>query len=238
MQVEGSGIWRKYHTFQDLNDPESEEEKPITERDAWWLYALRESPCPGAYNVRDFLQDAKLNPVQKTYSFKGEGRRRPLSTAGSGEALLPGCYKIQQFGDLVEQLPRPSSFRSTPRRAGLLGVRDKDINTDPGQYNLLPPPVEPQQCKHVMFRSAVQRFPTIYFIPREGPGPGDYNLKTTPLPSISSSFRSSVPRFRPAYSKTPGPGTYDPTRQLPKQPPTVAKMGRQHGLFFRNSSDF
>ncbi|KAG9484458.1 hypothetical protein GDO78_010045 [Eleutherodactylus coqui] len=198
----------------------------------------KESPCPGTYNIRDFLQDANLNPVQQTYSFKGQGRKKPLSTAGSGEALLPGCYKIAEFSDLVEHLPRPSSFRSTSRSAVQNGVKDKDINTDPGQYNLITPPVYHHQCKHFMFRSTVQRFPTIYFIPREGPGPGDYNLKNNSSPSISSSFKSSVPRFRSPSGKTPGPGTYDPTRQLPKQPPTVAKMGRMHGLFFCNSFDF
>ncbi|KAG9484459.1 hypothetical protein GDO78_010045 [Eleutherodactylus coqui] len=156
----------------------------------------KESPCPGTYNIRDFLQDANLNPVQQTYSFKGQGRKKPLSTAGSGEALLPGCYKIAEFSDLVEHLPRPSSFRSTSRSAVQNGVKDKDINTDPGQYNLITPPVYHHQCKHFMFRSTVQRFPTIYFIPREGPGPGDYNLKNNSSPSISSSFKSSVPRFR------------------------------------------
>ncbi|XP_075719874.1 protein STPG4 [Rhinoderma darwinii] len=219
-------------------NPDIEQEKLFTERDAWWLYSLRESPRPGTYNVRDFLDDAKRNPVQQTYSFKGQGRKKPLSTAGSGEALLPGCYKIPEFRDLVEKLPRLSSFRNISRSAVLLGVRDKDIDTDPCQYNLITPHVDHQQCKHFMFRSAVQRFPTTYFIPREGPGPGEYNVKNTASPSISSSFKSSVPRFRSSYSKTPGPGTYDPTRQLPKQPPTVARMGRMHGLFFRNSFDF
>ncbi|KAM3930834.1 protein STPG4 [Leptodactylus fuscus] len=219
-------------------DPEGEQEKLFTERDAWWLYSFRDSPRPGIYNIRDFLQEAKLNPVQQTYSFKGQGRKKPLSRAGSGEALLPGCYKIPEFCDLVEQLPRSSSFHATSRSAAALGVKDKDINTDPCQYNLIAPPVHQHHCKHFMFRSAVQRFPTIHFIPREGPGPGDYNLESSSSPGISSSFRSSVPRFRSSRSKTPGPGTYDPTRQLPKQPPTVAKMGRRHGLFFRNSFDF
>ncbi|XP_077148354.1 protein STPG4 isoform X1 [Ranitomeya variabilis] len=219
-------------------DPDREQEKLFTERDAWWLYSFRESPCPGTYNVRDFLQDAKLNPVQQTYSFKGQGRKKPLSSAGSGEALLPGCYKFCKFSDLVEQLPRPSSFRSTSRSAFLPGVKDKDINTDPCQYNLISPPVDHHDCKHFMFRSTVQRFPTTHFIPREGPGPGDYNLRNISTTSISSSFKSGVPRFRSILSKTPGPGTYDPTRQLPKQPPTVAKMGRMHGIFFRNSFDF
>ncbi|KAM4041100.1 protein STPG4 [Anomaloglossus baeobatrachus] len=181
-------------------DPDSDQEKLFTERDAWWLYSLRESPHPGTYNVRDFIQDAKLNPVQQTYSFKGQGRKKPLSTAGSGDALLPGCYKFSEFRDLVEQLPRPSSFRSTSRSAVLLGVKDKDVNTDPGQYNLITPPVDHYDCKHFMFRSAVQRFPTTHFIPREGPGPGAYRLKNISTTSISSSFKSGVPRFRSIIS--------------------------------------
>ncbi|XP_063775476.1 protein STPG4 [Pseudophryne corroboree] len=220
------------------NKKDNKKEKQFTERDAWWLYSYRETPYPGSYEVRDFLQDAKLNPVQQSYSFRGQGRKMPLSTAGSGEALLPGCYNVLEFYDLVEQMPRTYSFRNTSRSAMLPGVRDKDINTDPCRYNLMTPPVDDHPCKHVMFRSAVQRFPTAYFIPKEGPGPGDYNLKSASSPCISSSFRSNVPRFRSCHNKNPGPGTYDPTRQLLKQPPTVAKMGRMHGLFFRNSFDF
>ncbi|XP_075056849.1 protein STPG4 [Mixophyes fleayi] len=213
-------------------------EKQFTERDGWWLNTFRESPYPGTYEVRDFLQDAKLNPVQQSYSFKGQGRKKPIRTAGSGEVLLPGCYKVVEFGDLVEKLPRTYSFRNTSRSALLLGVKDKDVNIDPGRYNLITPPLDYHPCKHFMFRSAVQRFPTTYFIPKEGPGPGEYNLKSAPSSSISSSFKSSVPRFRSSLNKIPGPGTYDPTRQLLKQPPTVAKMGRFHSLFFRNSFDF
>ncbi|XP_018431785.1 PREDICTED: uncharacterized protein C2orf61 homolog [Nanorana parkeri] len=219
-------------------DQERQKKKDFSERDAWWLYSLKETPHPGAYDLRDFLQDAKLNPVQQSYSFKGAGRTKPLNLPGSGDLLLPGCYKIAEFGDLVEKIPLTYSFRNTPRSTVQLGVKDKDLNTDPCQYNLSPHPVDIHPCKHFMFRSAVQRFPTIHFIPKKGPGPGEYNLKSVPSRSISSSFKSSVPRFRSSSNKNPGPGTYDPTRQLPKQPPTLAKMGRLHGLFFRNSFDF
>ncbi|XP_077341758.1 protein STPG4 [Lithobates pipiens] len=219
-------------------DVDRQKKNQFTERDAWWLHSLRETPHPGAYDLRDFLQDAKLNPVQASYSFKGEGRKKPLNLPGAGEVLLPGCYKFPEFGDLVEKIPLTYAFRNTPRNAVQLGVRDKDLNTDPCRCNLSARPVDIYPCKHFMFRSVVQRFPTIYFIPKQGPGPGDYNPKSVPSRSISSSFKSSVPRFHSSINKNPGPGTYDPTRQLLKQPPTLAKMGRMHGLFFRNSFDF
>ncbi|XP_028927985.1 protein STPG4 [Ornithorhynchus anatinus] len=92
--------------------------------------------------------------------------------------------------------------------------------------------------RHYMFRSAVQRFPTIHFTPREGPGPGYYNLKEEKCQPLTSCFQSKVPRFLPICSKTPGPGTYSPTRQMPKQPRTIAKMGREHNIFFNNTFDF
>ncbi|XP_067900247.1 protein STPG4 isoform X2 [Heterodontus francisci] len=66
------------------------------------------------------------------------------------------------------------------------------------------------------FRSSVRRFPTIYFVPKEGPAPGQYDVKHHTVSQImTSSFQSKVPRFLPSPSKTPGPGTYDPIRQLP-----------------------
>ncbi|CAK7297764.1 Protein STPG4 [Vulpes lagopus] len=38
--------------------------------------------------------------------------------------------------------------------------------------------------------------------------------------------------------KTPGPGAYKSSVQFPKQPPTIAKMGREHSLFFNNTIGF
>ncbi|KAM8945435.1 protein STPG4 [Pelodytes ibericus] len=211
--------------------------KQLSERGSWWITALKDTPSPGAYDVRDFLQDAQLNPVQKSYNFKGEGRKKKPNTGGSGEMLLPGCYNFPDMVCLTEKLPHTCSFKNTPRQLILLGIKDKEINTNPCQYNVVKPPVESLPCKHSMFRSGVRRFPTIYFVPKEGPGPCEYQVKTDSARGISSCFKSKVPRLRSTYSKTPGPGTYDPIRHLSKQPPTVARMGRLHGLFFRNSFD-
>ncbi|XP_072351499.1 uncharacterized protein [Scyliorhinus torazame] len=64
------------------------------------------------------------------------------------------------------------------------------------------------------FRSSVKRFPTIYFVPKEGPAPGQYNVKhETFSQMITSSFQSKVPRFLTHPNKTPGPGAYDPIRR-------------------------
>ncbi|XP_054978574.1 protein STPG4 [Sorex araneus] len=89
-----------------------------------------------------------------------------------------------------------------------------------------------------VFRSAVQRFPTGYFIPHEGPGPGHYDMKIPPTTCITSCFQSKVPRFLPLCSKTPGPGAYTSSKQFPRQSRTIAKMGREHSLFFNNTIGF
>ncbi|EHB18286.1 hypothetical protein GW7_18574 [Heterocephalus glaber] len=39
-------------------------------------------------------------------------------------------------------------------------------------------------------------------------------------------------------SKTPGPGAYVSARQFPKQSPAIARMGREHSLFFNNTIGF
>lgn len=40
------------------------------------------------------------------------------------------------------------------------------------------------------------------------------------------------------FQKTPGPGAYTSSAQSPKQAPTIAKMGREHSLFFNNTIGF
>nr|XP_016847248.1 PREDICTED: uncharacterized protein C2orf61 homolog [Anolis carolinensis] len=111
----------------------------------------------------------------------------------------------------------------------------RNLNTDPGQYDLFPPPVPTFPVKNYMFRSGVQRFPT--FGPKEGPGPGEYEIKDNPPTAIRSCFISKVPRLLPAHTKIPGPGTYWPTKQSPKQPRTIASLGREHTIFFSNIQD-
>lgn len=49
---------------------------------------------------------------------------------------------------------------------------------------------------------------------------------------------SSVPRFLFCFQRTPGPGTYTSSAQYPKQPRSIARMGREHSLFFNNTIGF
>ncbi|XP_018118023.1 protein STPG4 [Xenopus laevis] len=219
-----------------IRNREKQKKNPELKRDSW-ISSSWETPAPGAYEIRDFLQERQLNPVQPTFSFKCQGRITKPNSAASGELLLPGCYNFPDFAYFADKLPNTYSFKNTRRNTLLLGIRDKDLHTEPNRYNVVPLPSEPRECKDFMFRSAVKRFPSSFLVPREGPGPGDYEVKRNPSCGISSCFRSKVPRF-PAYrSKTPGPGTYEPIRQFPKQTPTVAKMGRLHNIFFSSSFD-
>ncbi|KAE8600705.1 hypothetical protein XENTR_v10013370 [Xenopus tropicalis] len=237
-----SAVGRIQNVFQGKRQTHSRKHEPQKQnqelkRDAW-ISSSWETPAPGAYDIRDFLQERQLNPIQPTFSFKCQGRTKRPNPVGSGEKLLPGCYNFPDLAYFVERLPNTYSFRNTRRNTLLLGIRDKDLHTDPGKYNVIHPSSEPCECKNFMFRSAVKRFPSSFLVPREGPGPGDYEVKSNPSRGISSCFRSKVPRFPRAHiSKTPGPGTYEPIRQFPKQTPTVAKMGRLHGIFFSSSFD-
>nr|XP_056709365.1 protein STPG4 [Euleptes europaea] len=204
-------------------------------RESWWRTSLRPTPVPGTYSVRDFLEDAKLNPVKATYNFKSEGRKRFSLFQQMPDLTLPDTFKFipPSFVELAQKRPATYSFKNTPRESPTsTWYKDKNIITDPGQYDLFPPPVPTFPSKNYMFRSAVQRFPT--FPPKDGPGPGDYEIKERlPLP-IQSCFVSKVSRLIPAHTRVPGPGTYWPTRQSPKQPRTIASLGREHTIFFSN----
>ncbi|XP_044867033.1 protein STPG4 isoform X2 [Mauremys mutica] len=222
-------------------EKEKERETPLGHRDTWWSLLLRPTPTPGTYVVRDFIEEAQLNPVKATYNFKGEGRKRPSIFQPTADLTLPDVYTYipPSFVDLAGKKPATYSFKSAPRKSpSTLCFKDKDIDTAPGQYDLFPVPVPTFASKQFMFRSAVQRFPTTYFTPKEGPGPGEYEMKEkTPHP-VSSCFQSKVPRLQPVRSKIPGPGAYEPTRQFPKQPRTIASLGHEHSIFFSNTFGF
>uniref|UniRef100_A0A8C7EH60 Sperm-tail PG-rich repeat containing 4 n=1 Tax=Nothoprocta perdicaria TaxID=30464 RepID=A0A8C7EH60_NOTPE len=178
------------------------------------------TPIPGTYPVRDFLQEAQLNPVKPTYSFKGEGRRRTPIYEQTTDSSLPSAsaYVPPTFIDLARKKLATYSFKSLPRGSpSTLCFKDKDINTSPGQYDIGFPPVS---------------------IFKEGPGPGHYEVRTGPSRTVCSCFQSKVPRMLPVRSDTPGPGAYEPTRQFPKQPRTIASLGQEHSIFFSNAAGF
>ncbi|KAI9533799.1 hypothetical protein NQZ68_019881 [Dissostichus eleginoides] len=140
-------------------------------RGSWWLGALKDTPIPGLYHIRDFLEEAELNPVRKTYRFKGVGREAPTLGVRKGDLLLPGAYDYIDSIQEVLKNKASYSFKNCPRPDIVtLGVRDKHINTSPCDYDVTAKPVEKIPCKHVMFRSTVQR---ISFPPKT-PGPGAY----------------------------------------------------------------
>uniref|UniRef100_A0A8C2M5V6 Sperm tail PG rich repeat containing 4 n=1 Tax=Cricetulus griseus TaxID=10029 RepID=A0A8C2M5V6_CRIGR len=170
------------------------------DREGWWRVTLTNSPIPGTYHIRTFLEESLLNPVKATYNFKNEGRKRiPLVQRNNPVPTDLPQYKPPDFVDLLKKQMASYSFKDQPRPNPSTLV-DKDEH--------------------------------------EGPGPGEYNLKAPPVGSVTSCFRSKVPRFLPAGTKTPGPGSYTASSQFPKQSPTIAKMGREHSLFFNNTIGF
>ncbi|KAM7078633.1 protein STPG4 [Molossus nigricans] len=210
------------------------------EREGWWRTALTNTPIPGTYHLKTFIEESLLNPVAATYNFKNEGRRKPPLVHRNNPVLndLPQ-YMPPDFLDLLKKQVATYSFKDQPRSSpSSLVYKDQSVKLSPGQYNLLPAPVPKYASRSFVFRSTVQRFPTACFIPHEGPGPGHYDLKIPPAISVTSCFQSRVPRFLPACSKTPGPGAYTSSAQFPKLPRTIAKMGREHSLFFNNTIGF
>ncbi|XP_054874704.1 protein STPG4 isoform X1 [Amphiprion ocellaris] len=175
---------------------------------SWWLGTLKDTPNPGTYHIWDFIEEADLNPVRKTYGFKGVGRKAQTLGVCKGDLLLPGAYDYIDSTQEVLRNQASYSFKNCPRPDIItLGIRDKDINTSPCDYNVTAKPVEKIPCKHVMFRSTVQR---ISFLPKEGPAPCHYNPQTRPAKGITSCFKSTLPRLHSVNSKTPGPGAYEP----------------------------
>uniref|UniRef100_A0A671E8H3 Sperm-tail PG-rich repeat containing 4 n=1 Tax=Rhinolophus ferrumequinum TaxID=59479 RepID=A0A671E8H3_RHIFE len=207
------------------------------EREGWWRITLTNTPIPGTYHLKTFLEESQLNPVRATYGFKNEGRKKPPLVQRNNPVPtdLPQ-YMPPELLDLLKKQMTTYSFKDKPRPSpSTLVYKDQSIRLTPGHYDLLPVPVPKYASRSFVFRSTVQRFPTGYFTPREGPGPGHYNVKIPSASSVTSSFQSRVPRFLPTSSKTPGPGAYTSSAQFPKQPRTIDKMGREHTLFFNNN---
>ncbi|XP_026135154.1 protein STPG4 [Carassius auratus] len=203
-----------------------------TDRSGWWRNTIKDYPIPGSYHIRDFIEETELNPVPRTYGFKGPKRNTLMSIVHRGDVLLPGAYNFTDSTSEILQRQATYSFKSCPRPdIHTLGLRDKDINLSPGQYDVTEKPVPKSPCKHVMFRSAVQR---VSFLPKEGPAPGHYNPRQSAGVAVTSCFRSTVPRLYSVHSGTPGPGVYEPTWHRGQRLSTDVKVDWAHDLLFRN----
>ncbi|KAK7103224.1 protein STPG4-like isoform X1 [Littorina saxatilis] len=216
-------------------------EEPISGREGWWRTHIRETPKPGSYDHPTFIEEMRVRP--NTYRFKSDGRRIDPTPHGKGATLLPGAYESKSFLEGLDKTPTPAtySFKVTDRDSiDVLnfGKKDKDINVCPTSYgteNYMTLTTDRTPSKHMVFKSQAKRFPTLYFKPKEGPAPGNYNYEPPNSQHVvSSSFMSKTPRFSTSHTKVPGPGAYEKTFQFPI-PKTVSKMGRQYGLFFTSA---
>ncbi|TKS85238.1 Fibrillin-3 Fibrillin-3 C-terminal peptide [Collichthys lucidus] len=92
-----------------------------------------DTPNPGFYHIRDFIEEGELNPVRKTYGFKGVGRKAQTLGVRKGDLLLPGAY---EFIDSIQEVlmhQASYSFKNCPRPDIItLGIRDKacDVSVD------------------------------------------------------------------------------------------------------------
>eukprot|EP00794_Sanderia_malayensis_P020568 gene20568-22591_t len=229
-----------------LSSPQREVKEPekelISDREWWWRRTIKNTPLPGKYEVKSFIDDLNAEPIKKTYGFKSEGRKRNADPSRKGHYLMPGLYENKGCIDELKSKSMSYNFKATNRNnvtAVVTGIKDKEIaksQVGPATYDPGYRPVEKQPVRHPVFKSASRRFPTIYFTPKEGAAPGQYDgfkcsevnncLKTT------APFKSRTPRFlKPHVQKTPGPGSYTKMLQTP-MPSHIRHLGRYHGLFF------
>uniref|UniRef100_A0A665TWZ7 Uncharacterized protein n=1 Tax=Echeneis naucrates TaxID=173247 RepID=A0A665TWZ7_ECHNA len=95
-------------------------------RSSWWTGTLKDTPIPGHYHIRDFVEEAELNPVRKTYGFKGAGRKAQILGSRNGDLLLPGAYDYTDSIQEVLKQRASYSFKNCPRpHVATLGLRDK-----------------------------------------------------------------------------------------------------------------
>ncbi|KAL2083778.1 hypothetical protein ACEWY4_021551 [Coilia grayii] len=214
-------------------DKAREKQDQQAQRGEWWINTIKDTPNPGTYHIRDFIEEAKLKPVRMTYGFRGTGRNGKTAQVLKGDMLLPGAYEFLDSTQQALLRQATCAFKNQPRPNNyMLGIRDKDVNLSPCHYDTMEKPVPVLPCRHMMFRSAV---PRLTFLPKDGPAPGQYDIMTPQSckPGISSCFKSTVPRLHSVRSRTPGPGTYEPAWQLGQRLGPTADMGQTRDLLFR-----
>ncbi|KAL4700607.1 hypothetical protein H8959_014611 [Pygathrix nigripes] len=86
------------------------------EREGWWRIALTNTPIPGTYHLKTFIEESLLNPVIATYNFKNEGRKKPPLVQRNNPVLndLPQ-HMPPDFLDLLKKQAATYSFKDKPR---------------------------------------------------------------------------------------------------------------------------
>lgn len=90
------------------------------------LIYQQNSPIPGTYHIRDFIEEMGLNPVTKTYGFKSTGRDTLMMCVRRGDVLLPGAYNFTDSTNEALRRQATYSFKNCARPDNYtLGIRDK-----------------------------------------------------------------------------------------------------------------
>ena len=85
------------------------------------------TPNPGTYHLKTFIEESLLNPVIATYNFKNEGRKKPPLLQRNDPVLndLPQ-YMPPDFLDLLKKQVATYSFKDKPRSSpSMLVYRDQ-----------------------------------------------------------------------------------------------------------------
>ncbi|CAD5118487.1 DgyrCDS7186 [Dimorphilus gyrociliatus] len=219
--------------------PSKKYTKPISGRESWWRNHIKETPNPGAYEPFDPWCELSKRP--NSYRFKA-GKRVTEINSANGALLLPGAYNHPSFTQRLDKENISTySFKGCGRlaKSGMQSdKKDKYIDVCPGMYNTenyLAVDGHKATKKLSVFKSTSTRLPSDQMKPKIGPAPGYYEYRSpTPPHAISSSFKSTAPRFKTSHTKTPGAGSYEPTYQSP-MPETIKSMARI-GTFFNSAN--
>ena len=95
------------------------------------LIKYQDTPIPGAYDLKDFVQELQGNPVRTTYGFKNAGRKKNADPSRKGTALMPGLYKHRTCVDQLGTQQKTYSFKACDRYhtpTALVGYIDKVCN--------------------------------------------------------------------------------------------------------------
>ncbi|KAL6066085.1 hypothetical protein STEG23_035407 [Scotinomys teguina] len=86
------------------------------DREGWWRVTLTNTPIPGTYHIKTFIEESLLNPVKTTYNFKNEGRKRvPLVQRNDPVPTDLPYYKPPDFMELLKKQLASYSFKDQPR---------------------------------------------------------------------------------------------------------------------------
>ncbi|XP_072351282.1 protein STPG4-like isoform X2 [Scyliorhinus torazame] len=154
-------------------------------RGRWWQENIKDTPPPGKYPIKDFIEEGLLNPVKRTYNFKAQGRVSTTSSEShSREQLVKhgqnpvALTEVGKKSSSLQVLKSPTKKKSVHKASqkGTLTATSHNLKTPLfgkstaklGKVDFLSP------FSQGNFRSSVKRFPTIYFVPKT-PGPGAYD---------------------------------------------------------------